>query len=56
MIPQIIWLTFTFISFLMSANLHGKEKKGKNNFWVDLIFKGLGLSLLYWGGFFDNIF
>ena len=55
MIPQIIYLLIIFIGLLIASNEHGKDKKGKHNFWTTLIAASLVLYLLYWGGFFDVI-
>lgn len=52
MIPQIIYLTLTFIGLLFAANKHGKPRDDYN-FWHLLITGCIVLSLLYWGGFFD---
>lgn len=49
---QIILLALYGVSLLCSANLHGKEKKGKYNFWLNFTSAAITLSLLYWGGFF----
>lgn len=56
MIPQIIYLVLLFAGLLLSANMHGKEKKGKHNFWNHLFNTVITISLLYWGGFFDVFF
>ena len=56
MIPQIIYLVLIFAGLLLSANLHGKEKKGKHNFWNHIFNTVITISLLYWGGFFDVFF
>lgn len=50
--PQIIILVLFFISLLISANQHGKNKTGKHDFFVSLFSSLLHLLLLYWGGFF----
>lgn len=55
MIPQILILLLHFVSLLLSAHKHGKEKTTKTNFWVSLIASAIGLTILYFGGFFDNI-
>lgn len=50
-IPQIIYLSLTFMTLLLSANLHGKQK-GTENLFITLIARALTIGLLYWGGFF----
>ena len=50
--PQIILLVLFGISLLVSANKHGQDKKGKENFWITLIAAAIQLSICYWGGFF----
>ena len=56
MAAQIIYLTLVFITLLLNAYLHGKEKIGKHNFFAVLITYMILLLLLYWGGFFDVFF
>ena len=55
MTPQIIYILLISVSLLLNANLHGKSKEGKHNFWIHLIATVTTSFLLYWGGFFDNI-
>jgi len=55
-LPQIIYLVLFFIGALMEANRHGKKKEGEHNMYTSLIAGFLSATLLYWGGFFDNIF
>lgn len=51
-LAKIILLALYAVSLLAAANLHGKDKKGKHNFWMHLLSAVITLSLLYWGGFF----
>lgn len=53
-IAQIIYLCLVLGGMLLSANKHGKEKTGKENFWTHLIASFLVVAILYWGGFFTN--
>lgn len=50
--PQIIYLALTGVTMLLAANVHGKAKTGKYNFWNYFINTIIAISLLYWGGFF----
>lgn len=52
--PQIIFIALSIVSLLLSANMHGKERTGKHNFWVTFIRVVIMYSILYWGGFFNN--
>lgn len=50
--PQVLLLVLYGGSLLISAHDHGKEKTGKNNFWVTFISMCIVLAILHWGGFF----
>lgn len=50
--PQIIYLILLGFAMGLCIARHGKKKEGYENFWVDMIGMGLGVSLLIWGGFF----
>lgn len=54
-IPQLILFTLWATNLLIMANLHGKEKAGKHNFWTSLIAVSINAIILYNGGFFDNL-
>jgi hypothetical protein len=56
MFPQIIYLILVFFGLLLSAHRHGKPKKGTENFFEYSVAVVCGLTLLYWGGFFDVFF
>ncbi len=49
--PQIIYIVLTGIGLLIAANKHGESDE--YSIWVSLAGAGLGLGLLYWGGFFN---
>lgn len=51
--PQIIMLVLISVQLLLTANLHGKTKTGKHNFWSTLISNSITLTILYLGGFFS---
>ena len=53
MIAKFVLLGLTTLSLGMGLASHGKERKPHNG-WVSLVSYILILSLLYWGGFFDN--
>lgn len=52
-VPQIIMLSLLGIVLLVSANMHGKPK-GDWDFKYSLLSVCIWLSILYWGGFFNN--
>jgi hypothetical protein len=52
-IPQIIFLSLTFINLLLDANRHGKKREKTENIWISLIATAITTSILYWGGFFN---
>jgi hypothetical protein len=57
MLPQIIFLIFIAAELLFAAYKHGKiRKETKYNFWSALISQTILILVLYWGGFFDNLF
>lgn len=56
MLPQIVMLALLFIGIGIGLSDHGKPKTGENSFWSVLIGQVLLFSILWWGGFFDNIF
>lgn len=49
-IAMIVWFSLTL---LISANEHGKPKKGNNNFWNSFFGCLIMFSILYFGGFFS---
>lgn len=53
--PQAILFILWATNLLIMANLHGKEKIGKHNFWTSLIAISINAIILYNGGFFDNL-
>jgi len=56
MTPQIIYLSLVVFNLLCSMVLHGKEIKKPDthyNFYRSFFYHSIGISLLYWGGFFD---
>ena len=55
MAAQIIILVMAFLSLLLAANKHGKEREN-HNFWYTLIDVIIETGIRYWGGFFDCFF
>ena len=53
-LPQIIYLTLTFIGLGITLSEHGTPKTGINNFWVTFIADAICIWLLVWGGFFKG--
>lgn len=54
MTATIIILVLIFIGLLYNANLHGKDKTGKHNFWTSLVAAIIQLILFYFAGMFDK--
>jgi hypothetical protein len=50
---QIITALLIMINLLIGAYLHGKERKGKHNFWITLLGCTIWVLLLIGCGFFD---
>lgn len=53
LIAKIIFITFYGMDLLLAAHMHGKPKSGTVNFWVTLAGSGMGIGLLWAGGFFE---
>ena len=56
MTPQIIYICLICINLIIYGYRHNKPRTGKYNLWTDLLALALGVGLVYWGGFFDNLF
>lgn len=52
--PQYTYLAITLFALGISVSEHGKPKTGKESFWTFAIGNVIGLSLLYFGGFFSH--
>lgn len=52
-IAQWLYVSLLFVGLLISANEHGKERNGKNNFWVSALGAAVAIGILAWGGFFS---
>ncbi len=50
--PQITILVLFLIALLINANLHGKPKDEKYNFWKTLFSVFVWILILHWGRFF----
>ncbi len=53
MIPQLVYIALVFLALGISCVTHGTPKTGNHSVFAYLISLSIGLSLLYWGGFFD---
>lgn len=53
--PQIIYIFISIIGLMSASYLHGKPKTGKHSVWTTIVSVTIGLTLLYWGGFFDSL-
>lgn len=51
--PQIIIIAIYALSVGIDIAKHGEPKTGRYNAAASLIGSAIGLSLLYWGGFFN---
>jgi hypothetical protein len=51
--PQIIFICIRLFGLGIMLSQHGKPKKGKENFWIDLAATAITFGLLIWGGFFN---
>jgi len=53
-IPQLIYLALLVFGLTSDAIEHGKPRSPKNG-WVGLFATALCATLLWWGGFFDEL-
>ena len=53
-IPQIIMIVMLALTLFISVVEHNKPREGKYNGWDALIAIAIQVSLLTWGGFFQN--
>ena len=51
--PQITMIVIYASSFGIELSRHGKPKEGVYNVWYDLIGTVIGITILYFGGFFN---
>lgn len=51
---QIIWICMMAVSLGVNLAVHGKPKKGNNNFFIALIAFCIQLVPLIFGGFFTS--
>ena len=54
-IPQIIMIVMLALTLFVSVVEHNKPREGKYNVWQTLVGIAIQISLLTWGGFFQNI-
>lgn len=50
--PQIIFILLYAIGIGANAIQHGEPKQGTYNVWSSILGSSIGLSILWWGGFF----
>lgn len=50
--PQWLYIAMTLGGMMVVANLHGKPKKGNENFWKSILLTIPAWIILYFGGFF----
>jgi LPXTG-motif cell wall-anchored protein len=51
--PQYTFVALYVVSLLHSAYMHDKPKTGVNNFWLTVLGVALGVTVLYFGGFWN---
>jgi len=51
--PIFILITLWALRLLFAAYLHGEEKVGKYNFFINLWVVGINILLLTWAGLFN---
>lgn len=56
MIPQLLFIALYSIGLGISFAEHGKPKTGNHNAWASLIAAAIVVTLLYLGGFFNQLF
>ena len=54
-IPQVIMIVLLALMLFINIANHNKPREGKYNGWDALIAIAIQISLLTWGGFFQNI-
>lgn len=52
--PQVVWLVLAGLGIGIGLAQHGTPKTGRHNIVVDVLSVGIGLLLLYCGGFFHG--
>ena len=50
---QMILIALYAMSLGLSLERHGKQRTGKENFWITLLSAAIIFALLIWGGFFS---
>ena len=53
-IPQVIMIVLLALMLFINIANHNKPREGKYNGWDALIAIAIQVSLLTWGGFFQN--
>jgi len=54
-LPQLIYLGLVAIGLGVQLEQHGKPKTGNHNVLLALLGAAVGLSIQYWGGFYDGL-
>ena len=55
-LPQLIYVCLALIGLTSNISKHGQTKKDtKHNGWSSLISNTIMFTILYYGGFFNNI-
>lgn len=53
--PHILYFILVGIGLGLSLTKHGEPKTGEHNFFVDIFSYALGFTILYFGGFFNQL-
>ena len=51
--PQITMIVLYALSLVITVSQHGQPKTGNHNIFLSMVGAGIGLGIMYWGGFFS---
>lgn len=54
-LASLIYLVLVFASFMLTVAKNGKPQEGKHSVGTHFLGIAIAVSLLYWGGFFDEL-
>jgi hypothetical protein len=55
MIPQLFYIGLIFTGLGVALAKNGKKREGKYNAFIFILAKGVIITILYYGGFFDPL-
>jgi hypothetical protein len=50
--PQLIWLGWSGVCLGFALAKHGQPRDDRHSFWYSATATGIGIYVLWWGGFF----